>query len=1280
MAATEAEVKSIIKSILTSSPLVSTITTVQRDYRELVGSKIPFHELRYNSVEQFLKSIPDICVIDGTGPFAAVFPVLSEKSAHIDLMVSRQKVTTKRRSAPPMKRKTTPAPFRNQRMPFNTNVQSSFPSTSSSNYNSNYNTRPKRIENGQNLSYSNAGSSYSGGVKPENQNKVFHIESRPEKSKTPVIPPLISAIPDNAPVLNQEDLHQFKTNTDIEKAQTSLNNLTFKDIEEKYDDDSSNVPQKVQNNLKKLISQFEDGIWCSELPQYYKKMFKLDLLYMDYGYSSLIDMCIALKNIFHYVRPGKDDFKLFDRSKPPPVVTQRNCTISSLNTADKCSQSVSNPLPDLDWSDFSGYIPKDIFVLGNEIPKEFLPKESQEGDELDVVVVEVYDPSKFWIYFGTSDQKTPLDILMDDIQDFYNDEDNQKTYGVPPGLIQEGLYCVQIIYGEYHRAKIIKVLPNTKDLVKVFFIDYGTVRKVPTRGMCFLHTQFTLLPAQAVRCRLANIAPHVQNTPWAKSSSDKFRDLVNRRDTKIKVSYINWADQYICVFLADVTNPNKVAYINEVLVKNGDAVWEEEAKAPPPMLPNLQCKVQKLHLFPTFLELEYGLAPNAAEIYSLEDLLVPIQFCIPLYFESAPEVDEAAFKHVETCFIDTVKYHRKIKPLDQVTSSSLSLDPPVNFDIFGDLKQELYEFSMDLNLLDVSGEVCKEPTIDIAQITDSMQQYEPLKLIKEDMELSENIIRNLETLNLTDTKSLSQSEIIERELSSVFDDIDDQLMTKPVLKYNARKTRESIFDNPERFKDILSKNAKNPVEPNIFHKIVESLTKSGPPETTTQNNLLDKDNFKTAFNVYSNPFNSSSTNKDFLNLSLSEVKLEQELHDVSVDFKRNVLSDVKVNKMPVLCPNNPFYYDVENAFLTNTDQSLSSNCIKNTAQDKMESTKLEALSPESVYSSSTNQLDNVNHHSNSISTQTSVKDLSLDTTDDTIEQEENSTDECIVSEDVPKTEHVLTESVNNNQKIVPTNLTWWSNPENCGQRSQKPREVDTTPCPPSEYQCYGKELEEKSTKDIPRTENVVTEPVNSNQKPVTKNYTRWSSADDVRQFQQSRGVNTIPRPPSGYQSYQGATKSQGTSTSGSEKSGCSSRTSPQVDSRNNVGPQQQRPLPNESQKYFVPMQAYGPQPVQYVNQQYVPWSHGYPQQPQLQQWNNGSNAAAVPPVRPPPGFPPKNNNYYNTPMGGMNMPFTNYPNPQVYYPPPDWQRFATQRQDFYEYYNNYLMNVMRKQM
>lgn len=44
----------------------------------------------------------------------------------------------------------------------------------------------------------------------------------------------------------------------------------------------------------------------------------------------------------------------------------------------------------------------------------------------------------------------------------------------------------------------------------------------------------------------------------------------------MKVSYVDWAEQYVCGFIADVSVPDNIRYVNEILVKEGHALWDNQ--------------------------------------------------------------------------------------------------------------------------------------------------------------------------------------------------------------------------------------------------------------------------------------------------------------------------------------------------------------------------------------------------------------------------------------------------------------------------------------------------------------------------------------------------------------------------------------------------------------------------------------------------------------------------------------------------------------------------------
>lgn len=72
----------------------------------------------------------------------------------------------------------------------------------------------------------------------------------------------------------------------------------------------------------------------------------------------------------------------------------------------------NNFLIKFQWEDILHFLPKDIFQPGSDIPRAFVPETTKEYDTFGIVAGEVYDISKFWVYF---DNKI-LDGLMDEMQ------------------------------------------------------------------------------------------------------------------------------------------------------------------------------------------------------------------------------------------------------------------------------------------------------------------------------------------------------------------------------------------------------------------------------------------------------------------------------------------------------------------------------------------------------------------------------------------------------------------------------------------------------------------------------------------------------------------------------------------------------------------------------------------------------------------------------------------------------------------------------------------------
>jgi tudor domain-containing protein 5 len=62
----------------------------------MMGTRIPYRELGYKTLEQFLKSLPDVSVTLGHGGEMILSAIPNKKSKHISALVSKQKSSSKK--------------------------------------------------------------------------------------------------------------------------------------------------------------------------------------------------------------------------------------------------------------------------------------------------------------------------------------------------------------------------------------------------------------------------------------------------------------------------------------------------------------------------------------------------------------------------------------------------------------------------------------------------------------------------------------------------------------------------------------------------------------------------------------------------------------------------------------------------------------------------------------------------------------------------------------------------------------------------------------------------------------------------------------------------------------------------------------------------------------------------------------------------------------------------------------------------------------------------------
>ncbi|RZF39978.1 hypothetical protein LSTR_LSTR002381 [Laodelphax striatellus] len=93
----DADVRSVIRSILVSNPNEMTLQFLDRDFKEMEGYPIPYHKFGFKSLLDYVKSIPDTVTVKGSFSNPVVLPVATEKAAHVEKLVLKQRLATNRR-------------------------------------------------------------------------------------------------------------------------------------------------------------------------------------------------------------------------------------------------------------------------------------------------------------------------------------------------------------------------------------------------------------------------------------------------------------------------------------------------------------------------------------------------------------------------------------------------------------------------------------------------------------------------------------------------------------------------------------------------------------------------------------------------------------------------------------------------------------------------------------------------------------------------------------------------------------------------------------------------------------------------------------------------------------------------------------------------------------------------------------------------------------------------------------------------------------------------------
>ena len=93
------ETKKQVRALLLSAPKGLSARDIQNDFKCMMGKALPFRELGYSTPEDLFRDMPDVVKVTWVGGEVILRGVSDRTTQHIERLVSRQKVPTKRRGA-----------------------------------------------------------------------------------------------------------------------------------------------------------------------------------------------------------------------------------------------------------------------------------------------------------------------------------------------------------------------------------------------------------------------------------------------------------------------------------------------------------------------------------------------------------------------------------------------------------------------------------------------------------------------------------------------------------------------------------------------------------------------------------------------------------------------------------------------------------------------------------------------------------------------------------------------------------------------------------------------------------------------------------------------------------------------------------------------------------------------------------------------------------------------------------------------------------------------------
>lgn len=438
------ELGSILNSILISEGKAMTPRMLSRIYADVEGDVIPYRKFHYPSLLDLLYNMNDVLYVKNINGEEMLYPVTDEKTQHIFDMVVHQR--PKPKPKPKLKSRATSGSYQTGRgkSRFNTyGGNNRFRST----YNG-YVARPKTKKIPSELMYSivierlktapgntmrkmellqlinahpsSRGIQYSFTELDKQLRELTHLlfihdHAVVLKEQTPV---QVQNSPQKILKDEEYDVEEFY-DVDSEGMSEIYENAPVNTFDENHTNETrkdagSLVKERTKIRLQMLIDKHPEGIWSSELAQYYLDEYKIELEYEDLGFGSITEFVAALPEIFKCEyqaqarRPLILSAKSLSNTQKKTLCTLYNMEDYLLDKEDAVPMKLPGKISDQ-------LIPHNV-MNHNETVEQLsasLLRYNPLGYE-EVYVSEIFTLSFFWIQLRKYRKK--LKALMGDLQ------------------------------------------------------------------------------------------------------------------------------------------------------------------------------------------------------------------------------------------------------------------------------------------------------------------------------------------------------------------------------------------------------------------------------------------------------------------------------------------------------------------------------------------------------------------------------------------------------------------------------------------------------------------------------------------------------------------------------------------------------------------------------------------------------------------------------------------------------------------------------------------------